>query len=136
MYVCVYVCKTSNFLHLMPGLHSCLGYSSRLLVRCERDNVRTNVDIYTLVQESSITRQDIRDILVFFDLGLIYRHVSESFEIRREQIESVEDETSVPFTLPFSSFLVLSRRECKPGITMCKISIPREIIPLCIVTIF
>ncbi len=28
----------------MPGLHSRLGYSSRLLVRCERDELRTNVD--------------------------------------------------------------------------------------------
>ncbi len=34
---------------VMSGLHSCLGYSSRLLVRCEWDEVRTNVDIHTLV---------------------------------------------------------------------------------------
>ncbi len=56
------------------------------------------------------------NILVSFDLGLIYRHVSESFETRREQVESVEDETNVPFTLSFSSCLILSRQECKPGI--------------------
>ncbi len=60
----------------MPGLHSHLGYSSRLLTRCERDEVPTNVDIHTLVRESLITRQDIRDIIVSFDSGLIYRHVS------------------------------------------------------------
>ncbi len=57
---------------LMPGLHSCLEYSLRLLVRCERDEIRTNVDIRTLVWKSSITRQGIRDILISFDLGLIY----------------------------------------------------------------
>ncbi len=90
---------------LMTGLHYHLGYSMRLLARCERDKVCTNVDIHTLVWESSITRQDIWDILVSFDLGLIYRHVSESFETRQEQVESMEDETNVPFTLSFSSCL-------------------------------
>ncbi len=60
--------------------------------------------------------QDIRDILVSFDSGLIYRHVSESFETRPQQVKIVEDETNVPFTLSFSSCLMLSRRECKPGI--------------------
>ncbi len=69
----------------MPGLHSYLGYSSRLLAKCEQDEVHTNVDIHTLmressverqdihtlVRESSIERQDIRDILVSFDSGLI-----------------------------------------------------------------
>ncbi len=64
----------------------------RLLVRCERDEVRTNADIHTLMQESSITRQDIWDTLVSFNLGLIYHHVSESFEMRRKLVESVEDE--------------------------------------------
>ncbi len=58
-----------------------------------------------------------RDILVSFHSGLIYRHVSESFETRWEQVASVEDETNVPFTLSFLSCLALSRRECKPGIT-------------------
>ncbi len=64
------------------------------------------------------TRQDIRDIFVSFDSGLIYQHVSESFEMRREQVESVEDETNVPFTLSFLSCLMLSRWECKPSITV------------------
>ncbi len=100
----------------MPGLHSQLEYSSRLLARCERDEVRTNVDIHTLMRESSIMRQDIRDILVSFDSGLIYQHVSESFVTRWEQVESVEDETNIPFTLSFSSCLVLSQRECKSDI--------------------
>ncbi len=45
----------------MPGLHSCLEDSLKLLARYERDKIRTNVDIHTLVQELSITRQDIRD---------------------------------------------------------------------------
>ncbi len=99
-----------------PSLHSHLGHSSRFLMRCERDEVRTNVDIHTLVQESSIMRQDIRDILVSSDSGLIYQHVSESFEMRREQVKSVEDETNVPFTLSFLSCLILSRWECNPGI--------------------
>ncbi len=49
--------------------------------------------------------------------GLIYWHVSESFEMRQEQIKSVEDETNVTFTLSFSSCLVLSQRKCKPGIS-------------------
>ncbi len=86
-----------------------------VLVRCEQDEVRTNVEIHTLVRESSITRQD---ILVSFDSGLIYQHVSESFKTRREQVKSVEDETNVPFTLSFSSCFVLSQRECKPGINV------------------
>ncbi len=91
-------------------------YSSRLLVKCECDEVRTNVDIHTLMRKSSITRQDIQDILISFDSGLIYRHVSESFKTRREQVESLEDETNVPFKLLFLSCLVLSQWECKPGI--------------------
>ncbi len=90
----------------------------RNLARCERDTVRTNVDIYTLVRESSIMRQDIRDILVSFDSGLIYQHVSKSFEMRWEQVKGMENETNVPFTLFFSSCLVLSRREYKSGITI------------------
>ncbi len=102
---------------ITPGVHSHLGHFSRLLARCERDEVPANVDIHTLVRESSITRQDIRDILVSLNSGLIYRHVSENFEMRQEQVESVEDETNQPFTLSFSSFLMLSRWECKPGIT-------------------
>ncbi len=72
------------------------------------------------MRESSIMRQDIRGILISFDLGLIYQHVSESFETRREQVESVEDETNVPLTLSFLSCLVLSRRECKPGIIVAR----------------
>ncbi len=35
----------------MPGLHSRRGYSSRLLKNCERNEVRTNVDIHILVRE-------------------------------------------------------------------------------------
>ncbi len=49
------------------GLHSHLGYSLRLLVRYEQDEVCTKVDIHTLVWESSITRQDVRDILIMFE---------------------------------------------------------------------
>ncbi len=55
---------------------------------------------------SSIMRQDIRDNLVSFDLGLIYQHISESYEMRWEQVESVKDETNVPFYTPV---LILSR---------------------------
>ncbi len=84
----------------MPGLDARLGLS-RPLARCKQDEVRTSVDIHTLVRESSITRQDIRDILVSFDSGLIYRYVSKSLETRREQVESMEDETNVPFTFSF-----------------------------------
>ncbi len=105
-------------------VHACYAwftFSSWVLVETFVEmwmrQVRTNVDIHTLVRDSSITRQDIRDILVSSDLGLIYQHVSESFETRWEQVESVEDDTNVPFTLLFSSCLVLSRQECKPGIT-------------------
>ncbi len=114
----------------MPGLHSHLEYLSRLLARSEQDEVRMNVDIHTLVRESSISRQDIRDILISFDSGLIYWHVTESFETIREQVENMKDETNVPFTLSFSFCLMLSRWECKPGITvsfskMC-ISLPNN----------
>ncbi len=87
-------------------------------MRCEWDEVHKNVDIHTLVRESSIMRQNIQDILVSFDWRLIYWRVSESFETRREQVESVKDEMNVPFTLSFSSCLVLSQWECKPGITI------------------
>ncbi len=98
----------------MPGLHSRLEYLSRLLARCKWNKICTNVDIHILVRGLSITRQDIRDILISFNSGLIYRHVSESFETRREQVESVEDEANIPFM--FLSCLVLSRRESKPVI--------------------
>ncbi len=63
----------------------------------------------------SITR---RDILGSFDLGLIYQHVSESFETRQEQVENGTDKTGVPFTLSFSFHLMLPRWECKPSITI------------------
>ncbi len=55
----------------------------------------------------SITK---RDILV------IYRHVSENFEMKQEQVENMTDKTNVPFTLSFLSHRMLSWRECKPGI--------------------
>ncbi len=103
-------------MNIMPGLHSHLEYSSSLLARCEQDEVRTNVDIHTLVRESSVTRQGIRYILISFDSGLIYQHVSESFETRRKQVKSVEDETNVPFTISFPSCLMSSQREFKSGI--------------------
>ncbi len=64
-----------------------------------------NVGIHTLVRKLSIMKQNNRDILISFDSGLIYGHVSESFETRREQVESVGDETNVAFTLSFSSSL-------------------------------
>ncbi len=102
----------------MAGLHFRLRYSLRLLLRSEWDEVHTNVDIHTLMRESSIRRQDIRDILISFDSGLIYWYVSTSLETRWEQVESMEDETNVPFTLSFSSCPVLSQRECKPGIKL------------------
>ncbi len=53
---------------------------------------------------------------MFFDSGTIYRHVSESFEMRQEQVENVTDKTNVPFTLSFSSHLMLLQRECKPAL--------------------
>ncbi len=96
----------------MPCFHSHLGYSLRLLANWERDEVRMNVDIHTLMRESPITRQDIWEIFISFDSGLIYWHVSESFETRQEQVKSMEDKTNAPLTLSFSSCLVLSRREC------------------------
>ncbi len=98
----------------MPGLHSRLGYSLRLLVRCEWDKIRKNVDFHTYVRELSITRQDIWDILVSFDSRNWF-----SFETRREQVESVEDETNVPFALSFWSCLMLPQQECRPGIKYC-----------------
>ncbi len=58
------------------------------------------------------------DILISLDSRLIYRYVSESFEMRQEQVENMTDKTNVSFTLLFSSQLVLSWRECKPGITV------------------
>ncbi len=137
-------------LKIMPGLHCRQGYSSRLSRNCEWDEVRTNVDIHTLVRElrnrynsrksqdsrevaqlhsstfftklqttiyiqelnenvitvPSITR---RDILVSFDSGLIYWHVSKSFETRQEQVENVTDKTNVPFTNLFLSCVVSTR---------------------------
>ncbi len=60
------------------------------------------------------------NILVSFDARLIYRRVFENFKMRWEQVESVEDEMNVPFTLLFSSCLVLSRQECKPGIIILR----------------
>ncbi len=36
---------------VMSGLHSHRGYSLRLSRNCERDEVRTNVDIHTIVGE-------------------------------------------------------------------------------------
>ncbi len=112
--------KVFSWQTVMPGLHSHLGYSSRLLARCEWDEVCTNADIHTLVPVLSITRQDIWDILISFDSGLIHQHVSGSIETRREQVESAEHETNVPFTLLFSPCPVLSRQECKPGIKVWK----------------
>ncbi len=86
--------------------------SSRLLARCVRDEVRTNVDIHTLVWESSIMKQDIRDILISFDSRLIYQMCPRT----SRQAENRLRETNVPRTLSVSSCLPLSRRGCKPGI--------------------
>ncbi len=97
--------------NLMPGSHSHLGYSSRLLARCERNKVRTNVDIHTLVQKLQHKVETFSFPLTrdrFTDMSLR--------ATRREQVESVEDETNVPFLLSFLSCLMLSRQECKPGI--------------------
>ncbi len=84
---------------------SFLRVHSNFLKISEHMSIFTNVDIHTLVRESSITRQDIPDILVSFDSGLIYQHVSESFHMRREQVKSVENETTTLHIL----ILVLSR---------------------------
>ncbi len=71
------------------------------------------------------------NILISFDLVLIYWHVSESFETKLEQVESVEDEMNVPFTLSFSSCPMLSRRECKPDISIAVFSRQISLAPLC-----
>ncbi len=42
-----------------------------------------------------------RDICVL-DSGMIYQHVSKSYEMRQEQVESVWDETNVPFSFLLS----------------------------------
>ncbi len=103
----------------MPGLDSRLGYSSRLLARCERDKVYTNVDIYTLVQRivdnEARRSRHCHFLWLRTDLPSCLRELRD--KMRREQVESVEDKTNVPFTLSLS-FLVLSQRECKPGITI------------------
>ncbi len=46
----------------------------------------------------SITKQN---ILISFDSGLSYQHVSESFEMRQEQVENVTDKTNVPLLLSY-----------------------------------
>ncbi len=44
-------------------------------------------------------RQDIWDIPISFDSGLIYQHVYESFETRQEQVERVDlNELVIPET--------------------------------------
>ncbi len=106
-----------HFLPILCLVHILISHTRQDFWRgCERDEVHTNVDIHTLMRESLIMRQDIREILISFDSGLIYRHDSKSFEMRWEQVGSVEDEKNLPFTLAFSSCLVLSRWECKAGI--------------------
>ncbi len=102
----------------VPGLHSHLGYSSRLLARCEWDEVRTNVDIRTLVRELSITRHNIRDILVSFDwLGTdLLSCFQELRDETRTGRECRRRDDCTLHTLSFSSCLVLSQWECKPAI--------------------
>ncbi len=97
---------------LMPSLHSHRRHSSRLMVRCERDEAGTNADIHTLVWRDKVEtfsfpfpRDWFADILL------------ENFEMKQEQVENMTDKTNVPFTLSSSSHLVLSQRECKLGIT-------------------
>ncbi len=57
------------------------------------------------LNENVITVRSItmRDILVSFYLGLIYRHVSESFKMRQEEVENVTDKTNIPITFSLSS---------------------------------
>ncbi len=62
-----------------------------------------NANVITVL---SITR---RNILVSFDSGLIYRHVSESFETRQEQVENMTDKTNESFTLSLLSRAVSMR---------------------------
>ncbi len=119
---------TSPNYTLMADLHSHLGYSLRFLARCEWDEVRKNLDIHTLMWESSITRLDIRDILVSFNLGMIYRHVSKSFETKTgRKCGNWNECTFHTLVLVFLSCLVLSLWECEPGIrTVCMLSFIRS----------
>ncbi len=50
--------------------------------------------------------------------------------MRQELVKNVTDKRNVPFTLLFSSHLVLSRRECKPGIKNCFQHVFRGEIPI------
>ncbi len=86
-----------NFCKISTNSQNCRVYlfffkivfSSPVLVetfreRCEWDEVRTNVDIHTLVRESSVTRQDIRDILVSFDNKVIPIFIGNFYRILTE----------------------------------------------------
>ncbi len=63
------------------------------------------VQMYTFTSCVRATRQSL-NILISFESGLIYQHISKSFETRQEQVKNVTDKTNVPFTLSFSSCAV------------------------------
>ncbi len=98
---------------VMPRLHSHLRYSSRLSVRCERDEVRTNIDIHTLVRESCSNEarhsRHSRFLWLGTDLLTCLR------ELRDETRTCQECERWDECTLHIL-VLVLSRWEGKPGI--------------------
>ncbi len=98
----------------MPGFHSHLGYSSRLLARCERGEVRTNVDIHTLLQrivdnEAKHSRHSCF-LWLGTDLLTCLRELRDETRTGREC--GKRDECTL-----HTYILVLSRWECKPGIT-------------------
>ncbi len=61
---------------------------------------------------ASITRRDIRLLWHI----IIYQKVSESYEMRQEQVKNVWDEMNIPFSLSSLSHIMLFRQEIKPGI--------------------
>ncbi len=103
----------SKGVSFMPGLHSHRRHLSRFLVRCERDKVRTNVDIHTLVRE-------LRDKVETFLFPLTRNWFTDIFPraLRWDKNRSWMWQTRRMNPSHSRSHLVLSQRECKPGIML------------------
>ncbi len=103
--------REENVMNLTPGLHSHWTHSSRLSARCEWDEVRTNVDIHTLVRE-------LRDKVETFFFPLTQDWFTDIFlrASRWDKNRSRMWQTRRMYPSHSRSCFVLSRWDCKPGI--------------------
>ncbi len=108
----------------MPDLHSRRRHSLRLSARCERDEVRTNVDIHTLVQELWDKIECSLNNKERHSCPLTRARFTNMFlwASRRDENSLRIWQTRRMYPSHSDSHLMLFRRECKPGYRCCVVA--------------